>query len=291
MSFRQCFYSVAFVLILQAGATNAATLTPEQTAVYRDKLAAAEAKQGMLAGQASCLDSYLTELQARSDQQERLLGTARQRERELQSQVSRGAETVRLLEAEAAAELDRFEAARRDFERARQEQQEQANRLRECRKWMTILADLCNAGDRAVKDLGWMRDAEADMRQTGDRLRQAQDRLNGARHQVAQSQSALAQTEREIAANRQAIEQSESQISSVKASSSKIHIKIQDYNILVGTFRNTLREAAAIDTTDVRMRTVERLSSEIDALNAATPDFLASAESSLPEEARQKCSR
>ncbi len=291
MSFRHCLSPVALVFLMQAASIDAASLSPEQTAVYQDKLAVAEARQGMLAGQASCLDSYLKELEARSEQQEQLLATARQRERDLQSQVSRGAETVRLLEVEAAAELDRFEAARRDFERARQEQEEQVHRLRECRKWMTFLSGLCDAGDRAVKDLGWMTDAEADMRRTGDRLRQAQERLVVARNQVAQSQRALVQTNQEIAQNRRAIEQSESLISNVKASSSKIHIKIQDYNILLGTFRTTLQEAAAIDTTDVRMRTVDRLSSEIDALNTATPDFIASAEAGLPEEARQKCSR
>jgi len=298
MGFRQCLYSAAIALLLQTGpslstagtSAAAATLSAEQTAAYREKLTKAEASQGSLSRQVGCLDGYLAELQARSAQQELLLAAARQREAQLQSQVSSGAETVRLLELEAAADLDKFEAARRDFERARQEQQEQVHRLNECRKWMTFLSGLCDAGDRAVKDLGWMRDAEADMRATGDRLRQAQDRLNGARNQVAQSQRSLAQTRQDAAANRQAIEQSESLISSVKAASSKIHIKIQDYNILVGTFRNTLQEAAGIDTSDVRMRTVDRLSSEIDALLSATPAFIASAEGGLPEEAKQKCS-
>ncbi len=298
MGIRQYLHSAIIVLLLQAAAllgplgtvAAAAALSPEQTAAYHAKLTQAETTQESLSRQAACLDGYLAELEARSKQQELLLAAARRREAQLQSQVSSGSETVRLLEMEAAADLDKFEAARRDFERARQEQQEQLHRLNECRKWMTFLSALCDAGDRAVKDLGWMRDAEADMRVTGDRLRQAENRLNGARNQVVQSEIALSQARQEAAANRQAIEQSESLISSVKATSSKIHIKVQDYNILVGTFRSTLHEAAEIDTSDVRMRTVDRLSSELDALVSATPAFIASAEGDLPDEAKQKCS-
>ena len=275
----------------QASAAMAAALSPEQTATYRSKLEQAEASRSILASLSECLSAYLVNLQARSAESEQALADALRRQSDLTNQVSQTSERLKGFENLTKSEMDKVLDRRRQYNDALSEQREQAARLRTCNQVLFLLPGICKAGEDAVKGFGWMRDAEAELRAQEGRLQSTEAGLRQMQQQLEGNQQQLSRAQQDFTANQAAIMEIEGRISKAKSAGATINIKLQDYNILHGTLADTIKQAATLNPDDVRIRQVDRLSSELDALTAGTPAFITSTEQSLPDDAKQKCSR
>jgi DNA repair exonuclease SbcCD ATPase subunit len=299
MHFRRCLVvPVALAAIFgasvypRASVSEAAALSVEQVAAYHSTLEQAKQSRSIVIRLGDCLVNYLTDLQARSAESERALGEALRRQMTLKEQVSSTQAKLLVFEEEARVDAEKVQAQAGRFNQARAEQQQQADRLRVCQS--VFFGDplgVCKAGENAVKSLRWMNDAEADLRAEQERLRVAEEGLRQTHGQLQESRQQLDRAEQDFAANRMSISQIEDLISVTKKDSSTVNIKIQDYNILLGAFEQTLQEAAAVDPDDVRIRQVDRLSAEINTLSSGTPAFVAATELSMPEDVKQRCSR
>ncbi len=277
--------------ILCGGASaRGAPLTPEQIAGFNAKLAQAHATQKTVGDREVCLDAYRADLQNRGQERERNLGDVLRREAELAADLNRLDDEQRQFSAAFSDEQRNLGDKERDWQSAVAEQREQDRRLRECKQALTILSFLCDVGDQAVRELGWMRNVQAEMGGIQARLGHAQNALNDAQRRLGESQNALAQTRDRAASDRASIAQIEGEITRVKSTISDLHTTLQVYNALFEDFASMFDDAGSIDAESPRARQVTRLSSEVDDLIMRAPAVIDLADSAMPEGVRQNCS-
>lgn len=136
-----------------------------------------------------------------------------------------------------------------------------------------------------------MRNAEADFHAEAERLRNAEHGLHEAHDQLARNRSSLSQAQEEAEANRRSVQDIEGGISRAQAASAVINAKMQNYDLLIGSVEETLKDAHAVDPEDARLRRVNTLSRELDAFSSGIADFVAKTEDGMPEDVKQRCSR
>ncbi|KMO17302.1 hypothetical protein SQ03_12875 [Methylobacterium platani JCM 14648] len=270
---------------------SAAVLSEEQIATLRAKLTRAEADRGSLSDRLACFGRYVAEQQARSAEQQSALASVLQRRDTLATEITQGEVRQRGFENLVDAERSNVESKRQDYERARSEQNEQAERLRICRAVLFLFPWVCNEGEAFVRAAGWMRNAEADFHAEAERLRNAEHGLHEAHDQLARNRSSLSQAQEEAEANRRSVQDIEGGISRAQAASAVINAKMQNYDLLIGSVEETLKDAHAVDPEDARLRRVNTLSRELDAFSSGIADFVAKTEDGMPEDVKQRCSR
>lgn len=268
---------------------NAASLTAEQTAAFQSKLEQAEASREVLGRRSVCLMEHLTTQQQISADHEKALGQAKYLQIELERQVVQSETSVKGYEDLVQSEGENVRARQATFEKARSEMEEQAKRVRICSGVLFFLPGICQAGDAAVKALGWMNDAEREFRIAQPRLDNARAALEGVRNQLENNRRQLAVAQQSHAENERAVKNLEEQITRLKAAISTINVKVQDFNVQVGNFTNALKEASDVNPDDAKIRQVNRLSAEIEGLTKDVPQFISSTEAGLPEDARKQC--
>ncbi|MCZ7467258.1 hypothetical protein [Rhizobium rhizogenes] len=273
----------------QPAIANAAALTTEQVAAFQSKLEQAEASRELLGRRSVCLMEHLTAQQQLSAERERALGEAMYLQIELERQVAQSETAVKGYEELVQSESENVRARQAVFEKARRERDEQAKRVTICSGVLFFLPGICQAGDAAVKALGWMNDAEREYRIAQPRLDNARTALEGVRNQLENNRRQLIAAQQSHAENQSAVKNLEEQITRLKAAISTINVKVQDFNIQVSNFTNALKEASEVNPDDAKIRQVDRLSAEIDGLTKDVPQFISSTEAGLPEDARKQC--
>lgn len=273
----------------QPAIANAATLTAEQTAAFKSKLEQAEASRELLGRRSVCLMEHLTAQQQLSADREKALGQAMYLQIELERQVVQSETSVKGYEELVQSENENVKARQATFEKARKERDEQAKRVKICSGVLFFLPGICQAGDAAVKALGWMNDAEREYRTAQPRLDNARAALEGVRNQLENNRRQLAAAQQSHAENQKAVKTLEEQITRLKAAISTINVKVQDFNIQVGNFTSALKEASEVNPDDAKIRQVTRLSAEIDGLTKDVPQFISSTEAGLPDDAKKQC--
>lgn len=268
---------------------NAATLTTEQTAAFQSKLEQAEASRELLGRRSACLMEHLTAQQQLSADREKVLGQAMYLQIELERQVVQSETSVKGYEELVQSESENVRARQATFEKARKEMDEQAKRVKICSGVLFFLPGICQAGDAAVKALGWMNDAEREYRTARPRLDNARAALEGVRNQLENNRRQLAAAQQSHAENQKAVKTLEEQITRLKAAISTINVKVQDFNIQVANFTSALKEASEVNPDDAKIRQVTRLSTEIDGLTKDVPQFISSTEAGLPDDAKKQC--
>ncbi|WP_245483024.1 hypothetical protein [Agrobacterium sp. CNPSo 2736] len=274
----------------QPALANAATLTAEQTAAFQSKLEQAEASRELLGRRSVCLMEHLTAQQQLSADREAALGQALSLQIELERQVAQSEASVKGYEEQVRSESEYVKTRYAAFEKARREMEEQAKRVKICSQVLIFLPGICQAGDAAVKALGWMNNAERELRTAQPRLRSAEEALAGVHKQLEDNRRQLESARQSRAENQNAVNQLEEQIIKLKAAISTINVKVQDFNIQVGTFSNALQDAREVNPDDAQIRQVTRLSEEIAGLTNSVPQFISSTEADLPDEAKRRCS-
>lgn len=269
---------------------NAAALTSEQAAAFQSKLEQAEASRELLGRRSVCLMEHLTAQQQLSADRERALGQALSLQIELERQVVQSEASVKGYEELVQSESDYVRSRYAAFEKARRETEEQAKRVKICSQVLIFLPGICQAGEAMVKALGWMNDAERELRAAQPRLRSAEEALAGVHKQLEDTRRQLESARQSHAENQNAVNQLEEQIIKLKAAISTINVKVQDFNIKVGNFTNALQEAREVNPDDAQIRQVTRLSEEIAGLTDSVPQFISSTEAGLPDEAKRRCS-
>lgn len=270
----------------------AAALSAEQSASYKSVLEQARQGRDVVLRLGECLAGYLADLQDQVAKSEQALGEALRRQKLGNEQALAIQARQLVVEEEARLDAEKVRAQASEFEQARAEQQEQAEALSDCQVWAWgDPLDACKWGEDLFKSLHWMKDAEAELGVAQERLRGAEEAMRQTQGQLLETRQQLAEAEQDSEVNRVSIAGIEALISTASKERSAVNIKIQDYNILILAFEQTLEAASAVDTDDARIRQVNRLSAEINTLTTGAPAFVAATELSLPEDVKQKCSR
>ncbi|HEX8470010.1 MAG TPA: hypothetical protein VF633_02755 [Brevundimonas sp.] len=272
-----------------AGAQTVA-LTPEQMSAFNQQVVHARQAQTVVGKSEACVTLYNDGLQRRSSQLETALADNLRLERALDVELIRLNEERGQFSSIALAEQRNLDEKQRDLQSAIAERQEQDRRLQECRRAMTFLAFLCDWGDQAVRDLGWMRNVQAEIGGIEARLESRRNGMLDAERRLAASHTALTEAERQIAASQKAIPQIEAQIVQVKATIADLHVMIQSYNTLLDDFASLLEHADAVTAGSPRAREIIRLSSNIEDLVSRSPAAVSAASAILPEDLKQACS-
>ncbi|MFD1743858.1 hypothetical protein ACFSE1_00115 [Rhizobium helianthi] len=269
---------------------HADVLSSQQLEQFQAELQRVEDGRKGLTSQADCLKNFVVKQQEFVSERELALGEALNRQHALEARVAQLQQEFHghaaLLQAESVNMAQRAAAV----EHARRERDEQAARLKTCNDVLFFLPGICKAGEEAVIGIGWMNNAEADLRAAEPRLREAQNGFNEVQQRLAQSSQQLAETQQDHQRIREVVTQTELTIAHTKAANSRINEKIQDFNRLAVNFSATLGDAADLDMDDVRLRTINRLIEEGRSLTSAMPAFIEVTRSELPEEARRTCS-
>lgn len=271
-------------------AAQSVTLTPEQISAFHQQIGQARQTQDVVAASEACVASYSAALQARGSELESMLADNLHLEQTLGPEVTRlGAEAGRFA-AIAADEQRNLDDKQRDLQSALDEQKAEDDRLQECRRVLTILDFLCDWGDQAVRDLGWMRNVRAEMDGIEARLASARNGAQAATVNLAASQAALMTAGMRITAGRMAIPPIEAEIVRVKATVSDLHVMRQDYKTYLDDFASLLEQVDAADPESLRARAIIRLSTNVDGLVSRAPAALSAADAILPEDVKQACS-
>lgn len=273
-----------------AVAAQVSPLSPEQISAFNAQVVQARQTQKWFSDSETCLTLHNTALQARGSELESALAADRRLEQTLALEVTRLDEEQRQFASISQTEQSNLDSRQQDLDSALNEQQEQDRRLEECRRALTILSFLCDWGDQAVRDLGWMRNVRAEIDGIRARLDSAHTGLRDAEWNLAESQTALVRARDQAAANQVSIRQIEDEIVQVKRTISTLHEMTGTYNTLLDDLANLLEQADAVDPESARARQIARLSSEVADLVSRAPAAISSAGADLPDPVKHACS-
>ena len=290
MTLKNLLLSMALTLsAFAAGPTHArdATIIDGQSTAYQSKITEASEKESLLSRYATCLESFLEDLNGER--------AAHEKERAiiLQEREHLGTEQLQLqgqianLQLQVDAEAHEVALKSQEYRQARAEREAQQQRLNECIRW---LGDgICRAGEAAVISLGWMRDAGVDYRDAEGRLARAQGSLADFQGRLNAVSLELAGVEGRLGIAQASADETRRFIETTSAAAAEMNIQIHQYHIRKDALVLAIKDAGSIDPNSARQRQIDGLSNDLAVLIAETPTFLSATAPALPEAARSQC--
>lgn len=264
----------ALLLLTGAGplapAAAQAQLTPAAIAALEDALGEARSAQAQAADRIACFERRDREMVAQRDRDQLRLGELLAEKRRLEP-----------LRIQRKAEFEAFQAV---YEGARWSAQAAENEVRrlqalrdakeravaECAStWGTLL---CRMGLGLGELFGQIETGDRDLAAKERALAQAEEALTAARDRHAQSEALLDQVEAEVTKTEAEIKRAEATISQLQATLAELRPKTHESRVLLDEFADALREAAALDTSDLRARNARRVQGLAERVRGASRD-------------------